>query len=751
MKPKLCPGGGRCALWTQTALAASIPLLFAGCGGPQLPAPLGDGDGPGGSLLDDGNTVDPKSTVFLSIEFNTLDFGTNLTERWVEVYGESTAPLTYRVDSDSAWLSGRMDYEGPEHAPVRLFVEVDREGLPVGEYEGTITLSADGIDSVELSVRAAVAPAGSGLLALAPQTLNFGSQSVVAATEIWNAGAGEMAFTVRSTVPWADATVKDGTLGAQRVELPVRVSRGDLYPRRYSGWLEIRTDNGQLGVVNLVMEVTDDPPGGSPPEPPSGGPGGGPEPEPQPNPNPQPQPEPEPEPEPEPDPPAPDPVPAQLEVSHDRLEFGRMEEELVLTVRNAGDGELGYSVVSQSPWIHVTPEAGASTGESDEITVRIDRNRVLYGEYSGSIRVNASNGNLVNVSVGAAGIDGDPIGMDALPHITLYAHPNRFRDPIDPQADPITLRPAIYDTVAPDQVSAAFFAQRLRDAMPTANLGRYFSGVVAVPPGYSTPGEHGINTLFPVWLEVPQESMLRRRDGTFLLIPYGEGPGTLLDLTKPGVRAALIDKWIEVSQPFDHLSIDNVMFRITDLFDDTPYGSQVWFDSVLQVFVEYQEKRRNPPPGVDVKPLVLNCASFIPHGWPELAPHVDGLMTESAFFLITHANDQARVNFVRNEMQTYRNTIDMGKHVYLVQQSLGERSLEIVAAMTCLLRNPGENLYYFGGLPDNTEPYYWWRRLGGPLNDYRWDGTVVSRDFMRGRIEVDVATSSPALRVIIDD
>jgi hypothetical protein len=245
--------------------------------------------------------------------------------------------------------------------------------------------------------------------------------------------------------------------------------------------------------------------------------------------------------------------------------------------------------------------------------------------------------------------------------------------------------------------------------------------------------------------------MLRRRDGSLFHIYYSEGPGTILDLTKPEVRAALIAKWIEVSQPFDHVSVDNIIYRITDLFDDTPYGSQVWFDSIQQLFREYHELRLSPPPGVDVKPLYVNMATRSEFYWVEVMPFVDGLMQESAFNIIANQSDEIRLNLLKREMQTYRDAIEQGKVVLLGQTFLGERSLEIVSAMFCLIRNPGETIYYYGGLPDNEAPYYWWSRLGGPLSDYRWDGMVVSRDFMRGRIEVDVSTPTPVLRVIIDD
>ncbi len=58
-------------------------------------------------------------------------------------------------------------------------------------------------------------------------------------------------------------------------------------------------------------------------------------------------------------------------------------------IKNSGKGTLFYQINASEPWIILTPTAGTSTGEWDEITVSVDVSNLSPGAYTGEVTVMA--------------------------------------------------------------------------------------------------------------------------------------------------------------------------------------------------------------------------------------------------------------------------------------------------------------------------------------------------------------------------
>ena len=88
---------------------------------------------------------------------------------------------------------------------------------------------------------------------------------------------------------------------------------------------------------------------------------------------------------------SPDPV---IKLSADLFLFATIEDDAnlpdqILTVRNSGMGTLNWEIADNCDWLDVTPLAGSSAGEPNEVTLSIDVTGLEVGLYSCQLTVSA--------------------------------------------------------------------------------------------------------------------------------------------------------------------------------------------------------------------------------------------------------------------------------------------------------------------------------------------------------------------------
>lgn len=289
-----------------------------------------------------------------------------------------------------------------------------------------------------------------------------------------------------------------------------------------------------------------------------------------------------------------------------------------------------------------------------------------------------------------------------------------------------------------------------RQQVPGATLGRYF-----VP--YNATPEPILGSLPNKMSNIPDAWLLRNWSGGYFTLQYGTEIRRNLDLTLPEVRAAQIRFWIEQSAGWDQLLIDHFIYKYTNQFNSCIHGSEAWFAAMLALLQEYK--------AATTKPIVVNVIGPPWEIWDELTPWVDGFFSESAlstsiYFPQTHW----RSRYFRWELAAYRRALNAGKAVLLTNNnswagvtndaylSTPEVVGPVLSAVVCLVRNPGERLYFNTNITrnhDHTPRAYheWWRLLGRPLGKYYWVDLVARREFERGWVEFDITTSQPDIRV----
>jgi len=86
------------------------------------------------------------------------------------------------------------------------------------------------------------------------------------------------------------------------------------------------------------------------------------------------------------------PTPPTLSLSTSTLDFGAETVELQFEITNSGDGELTWTTTASTGWLDVTPTAGATQEETDDVVVTVDRSGLAPGSYQGTVDVTSNGG-----------------------------------------------------------------------------------------------------------------------------------------------------------------------------------------------------------------------------------------------------------------------------------------------------------------------------------------------------------------------
>ena len=97
----------------------------------------------------------------------------------------------------------------------------------------------------------------------------------------------------------------------------------------------------------------------------------------------------------------PEPLSPELSVSPDSLQFGPLDNQKTLTVKNAGEGTLKWEVASGEEWLTAKPKSGSlQQGASEPAQVTVDRAKVsANGIYRSDVTFTSTEGGSKTVSV----------------------------------------------------------------------------------------------------------------------------------------------------------------------------------------------------------------------------------------------------------------------------------------------------------------------------------------------------------------
>jgi hypothetical protein len=272
----------------------------------------------------------------LIVQPTSLDFGETDVAGSFGIGNGGGGTLDWTVSETIAWLDASPT---SGLGPASIAVTVDRTGLPIGVHTGEIDVASNGGNET-VTVTVVVAPPNP-VLGVSPTSLTFEASESEKILNVFNAGTGQLDWSITSDQTWLSANPPNGSNDTQ---VTVHVDRTGLAQGTYYGNLLVSSNGGDVTVPVTMIA---------------------------PNPNP------------------------VLTVAPTSLTFEPAVSDLTLFVINSGGGTLDWSITGDETWLSASPGSGI---DDADVAVQVDRTGLADGVYDGNLFV-TSNGGDATVSV----------------------------------------------------------------------------------------------------------------------------------------------------------------------------------------------------------------------------------------------------------------------------------------------------------------------------------------------------------------
>ncbi|MEW6756223.1 MAG: cohesin domain-containing protein [Candidatus Latescibacterota bacterium] len=245
----LAPSGGSLEPGNQQVVTVTVDRLKLGSGANQGTV---DFTSQGGSasvpVLATGSSFGT-----LSASPTTLDFGTRNTRSTVEIRRVGGAgALDWTVEASDSWIDPKTTSGSLLIGESRtIFVEVVRESLDPGAYQGTLTFrwGGGGAAAVVVAMRVADEP----VLGLSEETLQVGVQESFTFS-VLNAGSGTLNWDITETAAWLQLAPTSGSTSSVPRAITGTIDRTGMTAGTYETAVHVESDGGSRDLP-LVMEV----------------------------------------------------------------------------------------------------------------------------------------------------------------------------------------------------------------------------------------------------------------------------------------------------------------------------------------------------------------------------------------------------------------------------------------------------------------------------------------------------------------
>lgn len=236
----------------------------------------------------------------------------------------------------------------------------------------------------------------------------------------------------------------------------------------------------------------------------------------------------------------------------------------------------------------------------------------------------------------------------------------------------------------------------LRNANPKTVIGCYTSACLAVSEKKATypTARVPLERCSPEWL-------VRDKDGNPVRYPLAKFDWYFLDVRRWDVRQAVISFGVARAK---HLGLDAVCFDNCYwdyVQNEFTFSVPEWREAFMKFFSEAGKACHKEGLKCVVN-VVLNSELNIPKAFPEIAPYVDGLLTELAF------NPRFRTpEAVRRELETYEDVLKKGKLVLLIPYPRVPEQDEFVLEQIKPLARRYGSIYMVPSDLKEDKPMYW--------------------------------------------
>ncbi len=287
----------------------------------------------------------------------TVTVGSNAVNGSFQVWDSGDVALSYTVTDDVAWLAvtpGSGSSAGVSDKQTHT-VTYTTSALPVGTYDGTITVSSAGATNspqtipVHLTVQQAPPSISRDPTSLAPTCVR-GTDAADGSFQVWNGGGDTLDYTISDNAAWLSVSATSGSSdGAGDKEThTVSYTTSGLGQGTYNAVITITAagvpNSPQTIAVHLTVQ----------------------------------------------------PAPPTIALSTTTLSpFCAQTQDALdgsFQVWNTGDGTMSYSVADNVPWLSVLPTDGSSDGMGEKVThtVSYTTSGLAQGTYDAVITVSAT-------------------------------------------------------------------------------------------------------------------------------------------------------------------------------------------------------------------------------------------------------------------------------------------------------------------------------------------------------------------------
>jgi hypothetical protein len=281
-------------------------------------------------------------TPLLSLSTRNIDFRTDLETFNLEIANTGNGELTWAVSSDLPWLQIEPSAGTTGQVATPVVLSVQRQGLEAGTYEGKVRITSNSTSEPTIELRVKMQTLERPVLAVKPDSLDFGTDQTELSLEIANGNNGTLVWQARGSEDWLTPATSSGEVrqfGKETVGFTVK--REGLLAGVHEAQIII-TSNGGNRNVPVRMEVLQAP---------------------------------------------------RLTIDQDRLDFGAVSVMQELILRNTGTGQLTWSVQEEVGWCQVSQTEGSLLGGMETVMVEVDRTGLSAGDYAGSLVVQGDDGN----------------------------------------------------------------------------------------------------------------------------------------------------------------------------------------------------------------------------------------------------------------------------------------------------------------------------------------------------------------------
>lgn len=170
----------------------------------------------------------------LEVDHLTLDFGNESTTLTLNIKNSGFATLTWEISEDIPWLSCTpTSGELAQEKSKGIVVNIDRKGMPVGDYSQTIALTSNGGNA---DIRVNMSVQGTAVT-VSPQVLDFGATT--STIQLTMSGGNNVSYTLTPSNDWILPSKTSGVFSKSE-NIIVAVDRANHAEGKYEGSLSLK-------------------------------------------------------------------------------------------------------------------------------------------------------------------------------------------------------------------------------------------------------------------------------------------------------------------------------------------------------------------------------------------------------------------------------------------------------------------------------------------------------------------------------